>query len=82
MGTPDFITYRETDFQINPSQIPDELLEKAKIFHTACFALSKNPGRTTILKSAKKAKALGLQTSIDINFLRGFRQTEKKLSLF
>jgi sugar/nucleoside kinase (ribokinase family) len=30
--------------------------------------LSKNPARTTILASAKKAKALGLQTSIDINF--------------
>lgn len=67
-GTPDFIPYREADFQINQSQIPDELLESAKIFHTTCFGLSKNPARTTILKSAKKAKALGLQTSIDINF--------------
>lgn len=67
-GTPDFIPYREADCQIIKSQIPDELLEKAKIFHTTCFALSKNPARTTILESAKKAKALGLQTSIDINF--------------
>ncbi|MFM6914611.1 MAG: carbohydrate kinase family protein, partial [Aquirufa sp.] len=67
-GTPDFIPYREADYQILPSQIPDELLESAKIFHTTCFALSKNPARTTIVESAKKAKALGLQTSIDINF--------------
>ena len=67
-GTPDFIPYREADCQINQSQIPDELLEKAKIFHTTCFALSKNPARSTILESAKKAKKLGLQTSIDINF--------------
>lgn len=67
-GTPDFIPYREADCQIIPSQIPDDLLSKAKIFHTTCFALSKNPARTTILESAKKAKALGLQTSIDINF--------------
>lgn len=67
-GTPDFIPYREADCQIIPSQIPDGLLEKAKIFHTTCFALSKNPARTTILESAKKAKKLGLQTSIDINF--------------
>jgi fructokinase len=67
-GTPDFIPYREADCQIIPSQIPDDLLGKAKIFHTTCFALSKNPARTTILESAKKAKALGLQTSIDINF--------------
>ncbi|HEX9151538.1 MAG TPA: carbohydrate kinase family protein, partial [Flavobacterium sp.] len=67
-GTPDFIPYREADYQIKQSQIPEELLESAKIFHTTCFALSKNPARTTILESAKKAKVLGLQTSIDINF--------------
>ncbi|MFV5698291.1 carbohydrate kinase family protein [Flavobacterium sp. ZT3R17] len=67
-GTPDFIPYREADYQIKQSQIPEELLESAKIFHTTCFALSINPARTTILESAKKAKALGLQTSIDINF--------------
>lgn len=67
-STPDFIAFREADCQIELSQIPVELLEKSKIFHTTCFALSKNPARTTILESAKKAKALGLQTSIDINF--------------
>lgn len=67
-GTPDFIPYREADCQILASQIPDGLLEKSKIFHTTCFALSKNPARNTILESAKKAKTLGLQISIDINF--------------
>src|SRR3970040_644078 len=67
-STADFIPYREADYHIDQSQIPQELLEKAKIFHTTCFALSKNPARTTILESAKKAKALGVQTSIDINF--------------
>lgn len=67
-GTPDFIPYREADYHINQSQIPDELLANSKIFHTTCFALSKNPARTTILESAKKAQSLGVQTSIDINF--------------
>lgn len=67
-GTPDFIPYREADYQIHQDQIPDELLSNSKIFHTTCFALSKNPARTTILESAKKAQSLGVQTSIDINF--------------
>lgn len=67
-GTPDFIPFREADSQIDPSQITDDLLESAKIFHTTCFALSKDPARTTILESAKRAKQLGLKTSIDINF--------------
>jgi fructokinase len=67
-STPDFIPYRDADFQIDESQITTELLESAKIFHTTCFALSKNPAQTTLVESAKKAKKLGLQTSIDLNF--------------
>lgn len=66
--TPDFIPYREADCQIFENQLPDEILAEAKIYHTTCFALSKNPARQTILNRAKKAKELGLQLSIDINF--------------
>lgn len=67
-GTPDFIPYRDADFQIEPSQIPEDVLKSAKIYHTTCFALSKKPAQKTIVENAKRAKALGLQTSIDINF--------------
>jgi len=66
--TPEFIPFRHADCEILEEQFPDELLANAKIFHTTCFALSKQPARTTILNSAKKAKDLGLQLSIDINF--------------
>jgi len=66
--TPEFIPYREADSHILEDQIPDELLANAKIFHTTCFALSKEPARTTILNRAHKAKSLGLQLSIDINY--------------
>lgn len=67
-NTPDFIPYREADCLIESSQIPDDLLLASKIFHTTCFALSKNPARQTILDRAEKAKELGLKLSIDINF--------------
>lgn len=66
--TPDFIPYREADCEIYPSQISDELLLSAKIFHTTCFALSRNPARETILERAERAKELGLKLSIDLNF--------------
>lgn len=66
--TPDFIPYRQADCDIYENQLPDEIIAAAKIFHTTCFALSKNPARETILNRAKKAKELGLQLSIDINF--------------
>lgn len=66
--TPDFISYRNADFNITLDQLPNDVLKKGKIFHTTCFALSKNPARETILNRAKKAKELGLKLSIDINF--------------
>jgi fructokinase len=66
--TPDFIPYRQADCEIFESQLPDGIIAQSKIFHTTCFALSKNPARDTILKRAKKAKELGLKLSIDINF--------------
>jgi fructokinase len=66
--TPDFIPYRQADCEIYENQLPEEIIADAKIFHTTCFALSKNPARETILNRAIKAKELGLQLSIDINF--------------
>lgn len=66
--TPDFLPFRQADFHINESQISEQLIESSKIYHTTCFALSKNPARTTILNKAKKAKEKGLSLSIDINY--------------
>ncbi len=66
--TPEFIAYREADCQILSHQIERFILEKAKIFHTTCFALSRNPAQKTILDAAKLAKSLGLIISIDINY--------------
>jgi len=67
-GTPGFIPYRKADVMITENQIPYELLEQTKIFHTTAFALSKNPARNTILAKAKEAKEAGCQLSIDINY--------------
>lgn len=66
--TPDFIPFREADYCISEDQIPTELLKETSIFHTTCFALSKNPAQSTILKKAKEAYNLGCQLSIDFNY--------------
>ncbi|SCY37777.1 fructokinase [Nonlabens sp. Hel1_33_55] len=66
--TPDFIAYREADCQILSSQLPDELIKTASVFHTTCFALSRNPARETILKKVKVAAAAGCSISIDLNY--------------
>ncbi|MFL1895222.1 carbohydrate kinase family protein [Aquimarina sp. 2-A2] len=66
--TPDFIAYREADFLITEDQIPKEILSQVQIYHTTCFALSKQPARNTILNKAREASRLGCKLSIDLNY--------------
>ncbi|WP_341215448.1 carbohydrate kinase [uncultured Wocania sp.] len=67
-GTPDFIPYRKADSCIIEDQISTDLLSETHIFHTTCFALSKNPAQSTILKKAEEAHNLGCKLSIDVNY--------------
>lgn len=66
--TPDFIPFREADAEITEDQISKEVLTHASIFHTTCFALSKTPAQTTIIKKAEEAYNAGCQLSIDLNY--------------
>lgn len=66
--TPDFIAYREADSQIIKDQISNESIENATVFHTTCFALSRNPARKTILSKAKIAAQANDLLSIDLNY--------------
>ncbi len=67
-GTPDFIPFRAADYYITEDQITTETLKQTNIFHTTCFALSKDPAQTTILKKAEEAYNLGCKLSIDLNY--------------
>ncbi|MCH3885047.1 carbohydrate kinase family protein [Tenacibaculum aquimarinum] len=67
-GTPDFIPFRESDSYITEDQISKETLLRTKIFHTTCFALSKEPAQSTILQKAKEAFKLGCKLSVDLNY--------------
>lgn len=74
-GTPDFIPFREADFCISEDQIPKNLLEITKVYHTTCFALSKKPAQTTILNKAKEAFESGCKLSIDVNYAKEIWQS-------
>ncbi|MDG1111864.1 MAG: PfkB family carbohydrate kinase [Polaribacter sp.] len=67
-STPEFIPFREADSIILESQIPTELLQRTRIFHTTSFALSKEPAQSTILKKAEEAFNIGCKLSIDYNY--------------
>lgn len=69
-STPDFIPFRKADSYIIEDQISRDLLSKTTIFHTTCFALSKKPAQTTILKKAEEAFNLGCKLSIDVNYAK------------
>lgn len=67
-GTPDFIAYRTADCMIQPDHLPDQLLDQTALFHTTCFALSRNPAQQTIVDAAHRAATAGAQVSIDANY--------------
>lgn len=69
-GTPDFIPFRDTDYRITEEQITASILQKTKVYHTTCFALSKKPAQETILKKAEEAYKAGCKLSIDVNYAK------------
>lgn len=69
-STPDFIPFREADYCITEDQMSKETLLNTNIYHTTCFALSRNPAQKTILKKAEEAFNLGCRLSIDVNYAK------------
>ena len=77
-GTPDFIPFREADSFITEDQISKNVLQQSNIFHTTCFALSKEPAQSTILKKAEEAFNLGCKLSIDLNYAKKLWDTQEE----
>jgi sugar/nucleoside kinase (ribokinase family) len=63
-----FEAYRGADCQISDEQFPESDLSNTRLFHTTCFALSKEPARTAIMKAAETVAQSGGQLSIDLNY--------------
>jgi len=67
-GTADFIAYRVADTLIRPDNIPEDLFGRVRIFHTTCFALSRQPAQKTIVDAALRMAQNGAKLSIDCNY--------------
>lgn len=63
-----FQAYRNADYQLSIRQFPFQKFEDISIFHTTCFALSKNPAQHVILDAGERAKRAGCQLSLDANY--------------
>ncbi|MEI6408475.1 MAG: PfkB family carbohydrate kinase [Bacteroidota bacterium] len=63
-----FQPYRGADAMLSIRQFPYSRFEEISIFHTTCFALSKNPAQHVIMEAAEKAKRGGCKISVDANY--------------
>lgn len=63
-----FQAYRNADYQLSIRQFPFQKFEDISIFHTTCFALSKQPAQHVILDAGERAKRAGCQLSLDANY--------------
>lgn len=63
-----FQAYRNADYQLSIRQFPFQKFEDVSIFHTTCFALSKQPAQHVILDAGERAKRAGCQLSLDANY--------------
>lgn len=60
--------YRGADSMLSIRQFPFQDFEQIGVFHTTCFALSRNPSRHVILQAAEKAQRAKCLISLDLNF--------------
>ncbi len=66
--TSDFVPYRGADSQLSIRQFPFGKFEDIAIFHTTCFALSKDPAQSVLLEAAERAKRAKCLISLDANY--------------
>lgn len=67
-ATSNFQPYRGADAALALRQFPYNRFEDISIFHTTCFALSRNPAQRVILEAAETAKRARCQLSLDANY--------------
>jgi len=68
VGVPDFQVNRGADALLSIHDVPAELVARARIVHTSCFALSREPARSAIRRALRLAKRHGALVSFDPNY--------------
>lgn len=65
-----FEAYRGADCEIADEQFPAGIFDEVTLFHTTCFALSREPAQGSIMRAARKAAQSGCRLSIDANYAK------------
>ncbi len=67
-GTPDFEAFRSGDSQLEPQEISEEAIRRAKVIHASTWALSREPCRAAVERAFQLAQAHGKFISLDPNY--------------
>ncbi|HMA34130.1 MAG TPA: PfkB family carbohydrate kinase, partial [Chloroflexia bacterium] len=67
-NVPDFQVNRGADTLLDIRDVPEELIERARVVHTSVFALSQEPQRSAIRRALRLANRHGKVVSLDPNY--------------
>jgi sucrose-phosphate synthase len=68
VGVPDFQVNRGADALLDMRDVSEELIARARVVHTSCFALSREPQRSAIRRALRLAHRGGKIVSLDPNY--------------
>jgi len=68
IGLPDFQVNRGADALLDIRDVSEELIARARVVHTSCFALSREPARSAIRRALRLAHRAGKLVSFDPNY--------------
>lgn len=66
--TADFEPFRSGDFQLEPEEIKEEAIKRAKVIHASTWPLSREPSRSAVRKACQLAREHGKIISLDPNY--------------
>jgi sugar/nucleoside kinase (ribokinase family) len=66
--TADFEAFRSGDFQLQPHEISEEAVQRAKVVHASTWALSREPCRSAVEQAFKLAQKHNKLISLDPNY--------------
>jgi sugar/nucleoside kinase (ribokinase family) len=69
-GTPDFEAFRAGDYMLEPAEVQEEAVARARVIHASTFALSREPCRSAVEKAFQLAQEHGKIVSLDPNYSR------------
>jgi sugar/nucleoside kinase (ribokinase family) len=66
--TADFEAFRSGDYQLEPQEIGEEAIQRARVVHASTWALSREPCRAAVERAFRLARQQGKIVSLDPNY--------------